>query len=70
MLELVRWRKRIATKKKEVFTGKFVSCNGINMAKTCVCICDEDHSYDPFIAGMLVGLCAKNDKSIAGYLHE
>jgi len=40
------------------------------MAKKCVCIADQDHPYDPFVAGMLVYLCPKTDKSIMTYLNE
>lgn len=50
--------------------GKIVPCNGINMAKKCVCIADHDHPYDPFIAGMLVYMCPKNDQSISTYINE
>jgi hypothetical protein len=50
--------------------GKCISCNGINITKQCVCICDQDHPYDPFVAGMLVDMCPKTDKSIVTYLHE
>ncbi|UJR28229.1 hypothetical protein I4U23_009479 [Adineta vaga] len=50
--------------------GKCIACNGINMTKKCVCICDQDHSYDPFIAGMLVNMCPKNDKTAATYIKD
>ncbi|CAF0756667.1 unnamed protein product [Adineta steineri] len=50
--------------------GKFVTCNGINMTKKCVCICDRDHTYDPFVAGMLVDMCPKTDKSIIPYIND
>lgn len=40
------------------------------MTKQCVCICDQDHSYDPFVAGILVDMCPKTDKSITTYLNE
>lgn len=52
------------------FAGKIVPCNGINMAKKCVCIADHDHPYDPFVAGLLVFMCPKTDQSISTYLHE
>ena len=50
--------------------GKFISCNGISMAKKCVCIGDDEHVYDRFMAGMLINLCPKTDKSIVAYLKE
>lgn len=57
-------------KKIIYFLGKLVPCNGVNMAKKGVCICDEEHTYDPFIAGMLVQMCPKTDKSIIPYINE
>lgn len=53
-----------------ILLGKIVPCNGVNMAKKCVCICDENHSYDPFVAGMLINICPKTDKTIMAYLSE
>ncbi|CAF1304398.1 unnamed protein product [Adineta ricciae] len=50
--------------------GKTVACNGINMAKKCVSIGDQECGYDPFVAGMLVDMCPKSDKSIATYLKD
>lgn len=40
------------------------------MAKKCVCIGDEEHAYDPFVAGILMTVCPKNDKCLANYLKE
>jgi hypothetical protein len=68
MLELVKTN--MFDIKINSIVGKIVPCNGVNMAKNCVCICDHDHTYDPFVAGMLVNMCSKTDKSIVQYLNE
>ncbi|CAF1546936.1 unnamed protein product, partial [Didymodactylos carnosus] len=50
--------------------GKPTVCNGLNMIKTCVSVCDDNHTYDPFLAGVLIGLCSKTDKTIAPYIRD
>ncbi|CAF0810303.1 unnamed protein product [Rotaria sordida] len=50
--------------------GDFVTCNGLNMTKKCVCICNQGQPYDPFFAGLLVTMCPKNDKSVMTYLND
>ncbi|CAF4047095.1 unnamed protein product [Rotaria sp. Silwood2] len=50
--------------------GDFVTCNGLNLTKTCVCICNQDQAYDPFFAGLLVTMCSKDDKNVIAYLND
>ncbi|CAF3345767.1 unnamed protein product [Rotaria socialis] len=50
--------------------GNCVLCNGLNLTKKCISICNEGYSYDPFFAGLLITLCPKNDKNIATYLED
>jgi hypothetical protein len=69
MLELVKLM-NLFSKKTNFILGKIVPCNGISMAKQCVCIPDHDHPYDAFLAGILLSMCSKTDQSILPYLKE
>lgn len=72
MLEQVK-RLPCSIKKKHnkiLAAGTCVVCNGINMTKKCLCACNENCPYDPFIAGLLITMCPKDDKSITKYIDE